>query len=142
MKWYGTIWVHRGQPDRRAIRAVLKGLSEGRIIALAPEGRQSVTGGLEEGTGGAAYLALKADVPILPVALTGTENERIYRNLKRFRRTNVTITIGKPFRLEKFEGRKKSIETGTQKIMLSLAQMLPIEYRGIYQSTLENSNGS
>jgi len=49
LRAYGVIWVHRGRPDRRAIRAALDGLSQGRMIALAPEGRQSLDGGLEEG---------------------------------------------------------------------------------------------
>ena len=75
MELYGVIWVHRGQPDRRALRASLQGLAEGRLISLAPEGRESLTGGLEEGTNGAAYLALKANAPILPVTFTNTENE-------------------------------------------------------------------
>ncbi|MGZ9164495.1 MAG: lysophospholipid acyltransferase family protein, partial [Anaerolineales bacterium] len=40
---YGIIWVHRGRPDRKALRAALDGLAEGRMVALAPEGRQSLT---------------------------------------------------------------------------------------------------
>src|SRR3990172_6983930 len=57
MDTYGVIWVHRGQPDKKALRAALQALAEGRMIAIAPEGRESLTGELEEGTGGAAYLA-------------------------------------------------------------------------------------
>src|SRR5512134_3460794 len=82
---HGIIWVHRGQPDRRAIRAALDALAEGRIVALAPEGRQSLIGGLEEGNTGAAFLALKSGAPIVPVALTGTENPNAYSHLKRWR---------------------------------------------------------
>ena len=50
MDWYGIIWLHRGQADRRAIRAALDGFAEGRIIVIAPEGRYSLVGGLEEGS--------------------------------------------------------------------------------------------
>ena len=134
---FGVIWLHRGQADRRAIRAALDGLKEGRIIAIAPEGRESLTGALEEGTEGAAFLALKADVPIVPIVVTGTENERIYAGLKRLRRTPVTMTVGKPFRLKHLPNRKKSVEVGTQQIMLTLAKMLPPEYRGVYADTTE-----
>jgi 1-acyl-sn-glycerol-3-phosphate acyltransferase len=133
MEAYGIIWVHRGQPDRGALRSALKGLEEGRMIAIAPEGRESLSGGLEEGTDGAAFLALKADVPILPVTFTGTENWRIYNNLKRFRRTEVTITIGPQFRLIRSGKLRQSLKSGTQRIMLTLAQQLPPTYRGIYQ---------
>jgi 1-acyl-sn-glycerol-3-phosphate acyltransferase len=132
MDWYGVIWVHRGQPDRRALRAVLDGLSQGRVVAIAPEGRESETGGLEEGTGGAAYLALKANVPILPVTYTGTENEIIFKNLKRLRRSDVSITIGPLFRLDSDPDRREAVHRGTQKIMFTLSSQLPEKYRGVY----------
>jgi 1-acyl-sn-glycerol-3-phosphate acyltransferase len=134
MDAYGVIWVHRGQPDRRALRAVATGLSQGRLIALAPEGRESETGALEEGTGGAAYLALKSNVPVVPVTFTGTENAVIFGNLRRLRRSDVTITIGQPFRLDPDPDRRKAVEKGTQKIMSMLARQLPQEYRGVYAS--------
>lgn len=130
---YGIIWVHRGQPDRRAIRTALDAMKEGRLVGIAPEGRESLTGALEEGTDGAAYLALKADVPITPITFTGTENKRVFSNMKRFKRTDVSVTIGKPFHLEKFPDRRDSIKLGTKKIMYTLAQQLPIEYRGFYE---------
>jgi 1-acyl-sn-glycerol-3-phosphate acyltransferase len=82
MEWYGIIWLHRGKPDRRALRCAMEGLAEGRFIIMAPEGRYTLARGLEEGERGSAYLALKAKVPILPIALTGTENENIYGNLR------------------------------------------------------------
>jgi 1-acyl-sn-glycerol-3-phosphate acyltransferase len=131
---YGVIWVHRGQPDRRALRAVLQGMNENRMVAIAPEGRESLTGALEEGTGGAAYLALKTGAPLLPVTFTGTENLRVFGNLKRFRRTFVTMTIGKPFQLEQKGDLRNSIKLGTATIMNTLARQLPAEYRGFYEN--------
>ncbi len=132
MDLYGVIWVHRGQPDRRALRAALHGLEEERIIALAPEGRESLTGSLEEGTGGAAYIALKTNVPIIPVTVTGTENSRVYGNLIRFRRTRVKVSVGVPFNLKSFPDRRESIRIGTEIIMKTLASQLPQTYRGAY----------
>jgi 1-acyl-sn-glycerol-3-phosphate acyltransferase len=139
---YGVIWIHRGQPDRRALRAALQGLAEGRLVGIAPEGRESLTGALEEGTSGAAYLALKAGVPVLPVTFTGTENHRLAAHLKRLRRAPVTMTFGKPFYLAQpgQAGTAKpasgdlraAVEAGTQQIMHALAEQLPVEYRGVY----------
>ncbi len=158
MEAYGVIWVHRGQPDRRALRAAMKGLREGRMVAVAPEGRESLTGSLEQGTGGAAYLALKTGAPVVPVVFTGTENRCIYANLKRLRRTQVSLVVGRPFSLPRTgsKGRvvgmaldeegddsgvelpeKQAIQEGTQAIMLALAELLPSEYRGVYQKALE-----
>jgi 1-acyl-sn-glycerol-3-phosphate acyltransferase len=129
---YGVIWVHRGQPDRKALKVIFQAFSEGRFIAIAPEGRESVTGSLEEGTSGAAYLALKAKVPLIPVSFTGTENKRVFHNIKRFKRTAVTITIGEPFKLEAGSGLKDSVRSGTERIMHQIARQLPLEYRGVY----------
>jgi 1-acyl-sn-glycerol-3-phosphate acyltransferase len=130
---YGIIWVRRGQPDRKALRAILQGLKEGRMVGIAPEGRESLTGSLEEGTGGAAYLALKADVPLIPVTFTGTENRRVFDNIKHFRRTNVSMTIGPPFRLENLPDWREAVTQGTKTIMQTLARQLPPAYRGVYE---------
>lgn len=131
---YGIIWVHRGQPDRRAIRAALDGLAEGRMITLAPEGRQSVIGGLEEGNAGAAFLALKSGAPIVPIAMTGTENSHIYGHLKQWKRAPVTLRVGKPFMLPVQADRQKTLQEGTRLIMKTLASLLPESYRGTYRS--------
>lgn len=135
MDAYGIIWLHRGRPDKRAIRAALDGLAEGRVIGIAPEGRQSVTGVLEEGTGGAAFLAYKSGVPVLPVALTGSENSNVYGSLKKFRRARVHVKVGKMFNLnEQISEKKEAVPEGTRLIMQSLAELLPQEYRGAYSS--------
>ncbi len=134
---YGVIWVHRGQPDRRALRAALDGLRAGRCVAIAPEGRESTTGKLEEGMGGAAYLALKAQVPVVPFAFTGTENWRVYGNLKKLHRTAITMTVGPPFMLPLSGSLRESIDQGTETIMSSVAELLPAGYRGYYAETVE-----
>jgi 1-acyl-sn-glycerol-3-phosphate acyltransferase len=141
MEAYGVIWLHRGLPDRRALRAALEGFSEGRMIIIAPEGRYSLIQGLEEGTDGAAFLARKGNVPIVPVALTGTGNGQVYNHLRRLRRAPVTLTVGVPFRLAGennggLEGRG-SLKEDTRHIMESLARLLPPEYRGVYSGSPE-----
>ena len=141
--WYGVIWLHRGHADTRAIRAALDGFAEGRIIVIAPEGRYSVTGVLEEGSGGAAFLAYKSDVAILPIAITGTENENVYGHMKKFRRARVHVKVGKMFKLagqvsggvltrSASKGRQEAVAQGTRQIMQALANLLPEEYRGAY----------
>jgi 1-acyl-sn-glycerol-3-phosphate acyltransferase len=134
LRAYGIIWVHRGRPDRKAIRAALDGLAEGRLVTIAPEGRQSVIGGLEEGNEGAAFLALKSGTPIVPIAMTGTENENIFRHIKRFKRAKVTLSVGKPFYLTEQANRQAMLQNGTRQIMESLASLLPESYRGNYRS--------
>ena len=105
------------------------------MVTIAPEGRQSVIGGLEEGTEGAAFLALRTGVPIVPVAMTGTENQNVYGHLKQWQRAPVTLVVGKPFLLEQQANRQQTIQEGTQLIMTTLASLLPEDYRGKYKSS-------
>lgn len=133
--WYGIIWLHRGRADTRALRAALDGFAEGRVIVIAPEGRYSVTGALEEGSGGAAFLAYKSGASILPIAITGTENENVYGSLKKFRRAVVHVSVGKMFKLAgQAESRQEAVAQGTNQIMQALADLLPEKYRGAYSS--------
>ena len=133
MDWYGIIWLHRGKADRRAIRMALDGFDEGRMIVIAPEGRYSLVGGLEEGQQGAAFLALKAGVPIVPVVMIGTENEHVYGHLKRLRRPPVKLRVGKAFRLRQRADHQETMREGTLQIMAALADLLPESYRGAYR---------
>lgn len=129
MDRYGIIWLHRGRPDKRALRAALDGFKEGRIIAIAPEGRYSLTGSLEEGAGGAAFLAYKSGTPILPIGLVGTENKNLTRHLSRLRRAPVHIRVGKMFQLnEQASAGKEAVSEGTKQIMSAIASLLPEKY--------------
>lgn len=144
-KWldrYGVIWIHRGMADRKAIRCALDGLSEGRFVAIAPEGRQSVTGALEEATGGAAFIALRAGVPVVPMAFVGTEDRNVYLNLLRFRKPVMSLSVGPSFTLEKHADRSTSIEAGTRQIMERIADLLPESYQGVYQGGKDRLSGS
>jgi 1-acyl-sn-glycerol-3-phosphate acyltransferase len=127
-----SIWVRRGEIDREALRKALEVLASGEALGMAPEGtRARETHALQKGKMGAAYLATRADVPIVPVGITGTE--KIKRNLPRLRRTDVRVVIGKPFRLPN-SGRVRSQELHeyTDLIMQRIAELLPEEYRGVY----------
>jgi 1-acyl-sn-glycerol-3-phosphate acyltransferase len=91
-----------------------------------------VAGKLEEGTEGAAFLAMKTGAPIVPIAITGTENENIY-NRKWWRRARVTLSVGKPFYLKENQDRQSMLREGTMQIMESLASLLPESYVGNYK---------
>jgi 1-acyl-sn-glycerol-3-phosphate acyltransferase len=103
----------------------------------------SVTGALERARGGAAYLAIKAGVPILPCALTGTENKHVYGEWKLLHRPRLTLTIGPAFRLPDLPlegtGRRQSLEQASTIIMTHLAGMLPLAYRGVYAEAVQPS---
>ena len=127
----GVIWVTRGEADTDAMKGALRVLKSGRILGVAPEGTRSPTGALIQGKPGAAYLADRARVPLVPMAITGTEN--ISPNWKRLRRPNVYCHIGQPFWLPP-DGRAKGprLDQFTDQIMCTIAAMLPAKYRGVY----------
>lgn len=141
MEAYGVIWVHRGRPDRRALRAALQALAQGRAVGIAPEGRESLSGALEQGTRGAAYLALKSGAPLVPVTFTGTQNALVYPNLRRLRRSPISLTIGPPLHLEpaaaQAELNGEDLSAATRAIMQTLAGQLPAQYRGVYGDGME-----
>jgi 1-acyl-sn-glycerol-3-phosphate acyltransferase len=127
-----AIYVYRGEVDRQALRQALAALKEGRVLAIAPEGTRSRTGGLQEGKEGTAFLALRADVPLVPVVAYG--QERLFSSLARGRRADVHVVYGPPFRLKRAPGRagKDELQVCTQLIMRRLADMLPLPYQGVY----------
>jgi 1-acyl-sn-glycerol-3-phosphate acyltransferase len=128
----GSIWVRRGEIDREALQKALDALERGEALGMAPEGtRARETCALQNAKIGAAYLATRANVPIVPVGITGTE--QIKRNLPRLRRTDVRVVIGKPFRLpESGRVRGKRLREYTDLIMQHIAELLPEKYRGVY----------
>jgi 1-acyl-sn-glycerol-3-phosphate acyltransferase len=134
LRLYGAIPVHRDQFDRDVIRRALQVLDEGKILALAPEARMSLTGALEQARQGAAYLALRSGAPILPAAVTGTET--VPSDLKRLRRPRLTLTFGEVFvtppQASKPQSRRQQVTDLTDEIMYRIAALLPPEYRGVY----------
>jgi 1-acyl-sn-glycerol-3-phosphate acyltransferase len=128
----GIIWIHRGRADRRALSVALEALRQGRRVIIAPEGRESLTGALEHGTDGAAFLAFKSGVPIVPITLTGTENWRVYGSMKKWKRARITLTVGQPFFLPRQTRGLAALADGTRQIMETLAGQLPADYRGVY----------
>jgi len=129
---YGTFPVRRGEVDRRALRTALKVLEAGKVLGAAPEGTRSKTNTLQKGKDGLAYLAVKADVPILPVAVWG--QEKFWQQLRKLRRTEVKVVMGKPFIFEPGEGKltREQLTQMTDEMMYRLAALLPPEYRGYY----------
>lgn len=136
IRLYDVIPVQRDQLDRNVIRRSLAALQAGMPLIMAPEARQSLTGALEKARHGAAYLAWHADVPVLPIAITGTAASEAYAAFRRLRRPRLTITFGPPFRLPPREAsmsRGEYLELATEQIMRRIAAMLPDEYRGYYR---------
>jgi len=91
----GAIPVERKRVSRTAIDASLELLDEGWSMLIFPEGARSPDGWAQEFTAGAAFLAIKAGVPVVPVFLIGTD--KVWpkgSNLPR--RAETTVVFGSP----------------------------------------------
>lgn len=96
----GAFPVNREKSDRNAIRRTLEILRSGQVVGIFPEGTRSKTGELQKAHVGAAMLAVKGDVPILPIALIGT---RGFFN-------KIIVRIGKPVYLPELWASRPSKE--------------------------------
>ncbi|MDA7548580.1 lysophospholipid acyltransferase family protein [Candidatus Marinimicrobia bacterium] len=120
---YGVLLVNRKKIQPSTIKALHKQIKKNEIVCIFPEGTALSTK-LKEGKNGASFFAVRHEIPIIPVAIFGTE--KVLPALKRFKRTNINITFGKPI-FTRGEDKKKLSEL-TKKTMNAIRKMLPEEY--------------
>lgn len=132
MKWLGAIYVRREEVDRGQLREALAALEEGVVFGLAPEGRRSFDGKMMKAKDGAAYLASRAGVPIVPIGLVN--GDVLFGNVGHLRRTEVQVHIGTPFTLPDLgrRSRARDLPAFTHLIMAHIAAQLPQRYHGYY----------
>ena len=73
LEWHGTIAVRRGESDRVAVRKMLESARGGRVVGLFVEGTRLKTGRPGTAQPGAAMVAIQAGVPVIPMAIYGTQ---------------------------------------------------------------------
>ncbi|EFA68113.1 1-acyl-sn-glycerol-3-phosphate acyltransferase [Cylindrospermopsis raciborskii S07] len=94
IKLYGAYPVSRGTADRGAIRYALEYLENGWAVGVFLEGTRTSDGRIHDPKRGAALLAAKAKVPLLPVSLWGSE-KIVQPGTPIPRKVPLTIRIGK-----------------------------------------------
>ncbi|MCJ7678688.1 MAG: 1-acyl-sn-glycerol-3-phosphate acyltransferase [Anaerolineales bacterium] len=128
------IWVDRFNSDMTAVRTCLRRLKQGGVLVIAPEGTRSPSGALIRARSGAGFLAAKAGAPILPTAVTGTEDATVKARLKRLRRVEAVVRFGPTFRLSPRPAldAQARLEAYDDEIMCRIAALLPAGRRGAY----------
>jgi len=121
---YGVLLVHRKALKPSTIRAVQSQIEKKEPICIFPEGT-SIGAQIKPPKNGAAYFSARNNIPIIPVALSGTD--QISKKLKILQRPKVSVEFGSPI-YPKGTG-KEETETLTKKTMEALKQMLPSHYR-------------
>ncbi|AFG38535.1 1-acyl-sn-glycerol-3-phosphate acyltransferase [Spirochaeta africana DSM 8902] len=130
MKAWNIIPVHRGRVDTTAMKKAMERLDQGWFLGVAAEGTRSKTGALRSGRPGAAMLAARKHVPVYPLVHWGLMD--IGKNIRRFKRTQVGVKVGKPFYVEVPDGHpnREQLKEITNQMMYQLAAALPERYRG------------
>jgi 1-acyl-sn-glycerol-3-phosphate acyltransferase len=133
-RWMGATWLKRGEADFESMREMLSRLQKGAVMVMAPEGTRSQGAQLLQGKPGAVFLASRARVPVIPIALTGTEDRRS-KGLFRFQRLHITANVGEAFIPPQAHGRNRdqALQAATDEIMCRIAALLPESYRGFYK---------
>ncbi len=94
IKALGAFPVKRGAADRGAIRQAMDELRAGHVLGIFPEGTRADPGTLLPAERGFALIAKQTGVPVVPIALEGTD--RVHpKHAKRLHRAHVTATVGR-----------------------------------------------
>jgi 1-acyl-sn-glycerol-3-phosphate acyltransferase len=128
-----VIWLDRSKADFSAFRKAVDLIKQGSVIGIAPEGTRSRNGQLLEGKPGILLLTSRADVPIVPVGITGTED--MMQKILAFQKPAIKVRFGKAFKLPPLpkDDRDAAMLHNTTEVMCQIAALLPERYRGFYR---------
>jgi 1-acyl-sn-glycerol-3-phosphate acyltransferase len=131
---YHAFPVVRHSADRTALRTAFDILKSGQALVIYPEGTRVESGVLAEPEPGAGFIAQRAACPVVPVGLTGTR-ECLPKGAHWPRRTRVSITFGKPFRVlsKRLDGARVTRQEAAEAIMVEIAELLPEHQRGAFR---------
>ena len=147
-RWFftaaGQVPIDRADSDaaEAALNTAKRLLGEGKLLGMYPEGTRSPDGRLYKGKSGLARLALESGVPVIPVAMIGTDvvnppGSRMWRVGR------VTVKFGKPMDFSRFDGLagNRFIERAViDEVIYELMNLSGQEYVDIYAATLKQAD--
>jgi 1-acyl-sn-glycerol-3-phosphate acyltransferase len=136
MRGYHAFPVVRHSPDRTALRRAFDLLKQGSAVVLFPEGHRSENARLLRAEPGAGFIARRSGAPVLPIAITGSQNV-LGRHQMIPRRAEVAMTFGKPFQLPERnrDGSPMDHQQSADYLMTKIAELLPLENQGEYANS-------
>jgi 1-acyl-sn-glycerol-3-phosphate acyltransferase len=132
LKGAGQLPVNRGsgRAAQEALDASLEVLKDGGLFGIYPEGTRSPDGRLYRGKVGVAWLALTADVPVVPVAMFNTR-KALPPGSTIPRPTKVGVKFGPPLTFEEYKGqagKAKARRAVTDQIVSAIQNLSGQEY--------------
>ncbi|HEV8673382.1 MAG TPA: lysophospholipid acyltransferase family protein [Methylomirabilota bacterium] len=128
----GSIQIELARPDPGAIRRALRVLDDGGVVGIFPEGPFARDGCLVHGQPGVAQVALRAGVPVVPAAISGTFQALAARRWHIPRRVPLRVRFGRALRFSPLARRRltqRLREDVTARIMAEIAALLADEPR-------------
>jgi 1-acyl-sn-glycerol-3-phosphate acyltransferase len=110
LRWHGTIAVRRGESDRDAVRKMKQAAHDGRVVGLFVEGTRNTSGRPGPAQPGAAMIALQESVPVVPIAIYGTQF------WKPGNRAPVSVAFGEPVRFDGLQKNGRGYKEATAEI--------------------------
>ena len=137
----GQVPVDRASASgaQAALDTAVRLLGEGKLLGIYPEGTRSPDGRLYKGKTGVARMALEAAVPVVPVAMIGTEKLNPIGS-RMWRPHHVHVRIGEPLDFSRYAGMAgdRFIERWmTDEIMYALMELSGQTYVDIYAASVK-----
>jgi 1-acyl-sn-glycerol-3-phosphate acyltransferase len=145
-RWFytaaGQVPIDRTDADaaQNALETAKRLLQQGKLLGMYPEGTRSPDGRLYKGKTGLARLALETGVPVIPVAMIGTDVVNPPGS-KMWRFGRVTVRFGKPMDFSRFDGLagNRFIERAViDEVIYELMKLSGQEYVDIYASSIKD----
>ena len=137
----GGFPVTRGTADREALRRCVYVLQSGQPLVMFPEGERKSGAIVEKLFDGAVYVAIKANVPIIPVGIGGSELA-MQKGSKMVRPVRCALVIGKPIDVGTSDGTRtarSSVKTISEELQLSLQNAFDAAQKSVEPRRLKRS---
>jgi 1-acyl-sn-glycerol-3-phosphate acyltransferase len=145
-RWFytaaGQVPIDRADADaaHSALSTAERLLKQGKLLGMYPEGTRSPDGRLYKGKTGLARLALQSGVPVIPVAMIGTDVVNPPGS-KMWRFGRVTVKFGEPMDFSRFEGLagNRFIERAViDEVIYELMRLSGQEYVDLYAASVKD----
>lgn len=112
--------IRRTGSDISAIKECIKRIRDGQALVIFPEGGRSDKGKLQDGLPGIALIAIKTNIPVVPVFIRGAD-KALSPGSKLIKRSKIQVRFGEPFFVDK-DNSNTYFEI-TNKIMLAIENL-------------------